>query len=157
MRGMFGLVSLLLAVAIIAYLWSQHTAVVAHEGVKAQDQARQISGRGQDGRAAVNSFKVEPQMRGSRLDALEVTDVTPGGALADYGLKKGDKIIKIGDQKIGDRSNDDPGLAKDLVHDAFQRSQSITVLRKGQEVMLPIGGGSRGNLKDLIGVDTGNP
>src|SRR5207248_9958789 len=112
MRGMFGLVSLLLAVAIIAYLWSQHTTVVAHEGVKAQDQARQISGRGQDGRAAIHSFTVNPEMRGNRLDALEVTDVVPGGALADYGLKKGDKIIKICDQTVGNRSNDDPALAK---------------------------------------------
>jgi len=155
MRGMFGLVSLLLAALIIAYLWSQHTAVVAHEGKKAQDEARQISGRGQDGRAAINSFTVNPEMKGNRLDALEVTDVVPGGALADYGLKKGDKIIKIGDTTVGNRSNDDPELAKAQVHEAYQRSESITVLRKGQEVMLPIGGGSHGTMKDLIGVDTG--
>ena len=156
MRGMFGLVSLLLAVAIIAYLWSQHTAVVAHEGTKAQDQARQISGRGQDGRAAINSFKIEPKMHGNRLESLDVTDVTPGGALADYGLKRGDRIVKIGDQKVGDVSNDDPDLAKSLVHDAYQKSQSITVERNGQEVMLPTGG-SRGGVNDITNLVGGVP
>lgn len=155
MRAMFGLVSLLVCAFIVVYLWSQHTAVVAHEGVKARDQARQISGRGQDGQAAVNSFQVEPKMRGNKLEALTVTGVTPGGALDDYGLKKGDQIIKIGDQKVGDISNEDPGLAKDMVHDAYQKSQSITVLRNGNEVMLPTTGKGRGgglnDLTDVVG------
>jgi len=155
MRAMFGLVALLVGVGVVVFLFAQHEIPVAREGKKAQDQARQISGRGQDGQAAVNSFQVEPKMRGNKLEALTVTGVTPGGALDDYGLKKGDQIVKIGDQKVSDISNDDPGLAKDMVHDAYQKSQSITVLRNGSEVMLPTAGKNHGgglnDLTDVVG------
>jgi S1-C subfamily serine protease len=152
MRGMFGLLALLVGIGVMVYLFAQHEIPVAREGKKAQDQSRQISGRGQDGQAAIHSFQVDPKMRGNKLESLNVTGVTPGGALDDYGLKKGDQIIKIGDQKVSDVSNDDPELAKSMVHDAYQKSQTITVLRSGNEVVLPQHGKSRGELNDLTNV-----
>ena len=152
MRAMFGLLALLVGIGVMVYLFAQHEIPVAREGKKTQDEARQIAGRGQDGQAAVNSFKVDPKMRGNKLESLRVTGVTAGGALADYGLKTGDQIIKIGDQKISDVSNDDPELAKSLVHDAYQKSQTITVLRSGNEVILPQHGKSRGELNDMTDV-----
>lgn len=142
MRAMFGLVSLLVTMGIILWLFSMYSIPTAREGKKAQDEARQISGRGEDGRAAISSFKVEPQLRGNRLQALDVTDVTPGGALAGYGLQKGDQIIQINGTKVGDLSNNDAELAKAQVHDAFRASQPIVVMRGGREITLPQGDGS---------------
>ena len=137
MRAVFGLVSLLVVIAIMMWLFSMYSIPVAREGKTAQDQARQISGRGDDGVAAIHSFQVEPNLRGSKLQSLDVTNVTPGGALASYGLEKGDKIVEINGTKVGDLSNNDSELAKAQVHDAFQRSQPIVVLRDGQPVTLP--------------------
>lgn len=142
MRAMFGLVSLLVVILIICLIFRYIEAPKLEEGKKAQDQARQISGRGDDGRAAVDSFKIAPERRGNRLEGLLVTDVTPGGAVDTYyGLKKGDRIVQITNggslQKIGDASNDDPELAKAQIHNAFQASDPIVVIRNGQQLTLP--------------------
>jgi S1-C subfamily serine protease len=141
MRAMLGLVSLLVTMGIILWLFSMYSIPAAREGKKAQEQSRQISGRGEDGRAAIDSFKVEPQLRGNQLQSLEVTDVTPGGALASYGLQKGDQIVQVNGTKVGDLSNNDAELAKAQIHDAFRASQPIVVLRNGRQLTLPQGDG----------------
>lgn len=141
MRAIFGLVSLLVTVGIIMWLFSMFSIPAAREGKKAQDEVRQMSGRGEDGQAAIHSFKVEPQLRGNQLQALEVTDVTPGGALASYGLQKGDQIIQVNGTKVGDLSNNDAELAKAQIHDAFRASQPLVVLRNGRQITLPQGDG----------------
>ena len=92
------------------------------------DQVEQISGRGQDGRSAMESFKTEPQLQNGKLNSLLVTDVTPGGAVEDYyGLKKGDRITLLttqaGLQKVNEAANDDPEMAKIQVQEAFQGSR----------------------------------
>lgn len=137
MRAMFGLVSLLVVIAIMLWLFSMYSIPTAREGKKAQDQARQMSGRGDDGVAAIHSFRVEPNLRGNQLQSLQVTDVTAGGALDTYGLRKGDQIVEINGLKVGDVSNNDPETAKALVHTAFQGNQPIVVLRNGQPITLP--------------------
>lgn len=137
MRAMFGLVSLLVVVGVMVWLFSMTSIPTAREGKKAQDQARQISGRGADGRPVTDSFKVEPFMRGNQLEGLDVTAVTPGGAMADYGLQKGDRILEINGSKVGEMSNNDPELSKDLIMDAYRGSQPIVVLRDGQQITLP--------------------
>ena len=139
MRAMFGLVGLLVTVAVVMWIFSKTSIPTAKEGLKAQDQARQISGRGEDGVSAVDSFKIEPEFRGSELQGLNVTSVTPGGALASYGLQKGDRILEINGNKVAVVSNNDPETAKALVHDAFRGSQPIIVLRNGVQVTLPPG------------------
>ena len=50
MRMAFGLVSLLVVIAIILVAFSMYTAPVAKQGKKTQDQARQISGRDEEGK-----------------------------------------------------------------------------------------------------------
>jgi hypothetical protein len=139
---MFGLVGLVVTLGIVMYFFMQVEAPTLQQGKKAQDQVTQISGRGQDGKSAMDSFKIEPKNRGSRLASLLVTDVTPGGAVEDYyGLKKGDEIVSVttqaGLQKVGDASNDDPGMAKIQVQQAFQGSLPIVVLRNGKQMTLP--------------------
>lgn len=143
MRAMFGLVSLLVVVAIMVVLFRMFEIPTIEKGQEAHNEAQQISGRGQDGQSAMGSFQVEPEQQGSRLSALLVTNVTPGGA-ADtfYGLKKGDRIIEIsaggGLQKVNDASNGDAETAKAMLAQySFAASQPIVVMRGGQELALP--------------------
>jgi hypothetical protein len=143
MRAMFGLVALLVGVAVLFWVFTKNTAETLRVSKPMHDEAQQMSGRGQDGQSAENSFQVEPQQRGSQLDALLVTDVTPGGA-ADtyYGLKKGDRIVSIstgaGLQKVNDASNGDPGMAKAMLAQySFGGSLPILVQRNGQQLTLP--------------------
>ena len=143
MRAMFGLAALLVGVAVMFYVFTKNTADTLRVAKPMQEQAQQMSGRGQDGQSAMSSFKVEPQQRGSQLDALLVTDVTPGGA-ADtfYGMKKGDRIIEISSggslEKINNASNGDPEMAKAmLIQGSFEASLPIVVMRDGKELTLP--------------------
>ena len=104
---------------------------------------------GADGRSVTASFKTEPFMRGNQLQGLDVTDVTPGGAMDDYGLKKGDRIIEINGTKVGDLSNNDAELSKDQVMDAYRGTQPIVVVRDGQQVTLPANPAAGGPLNAL--------
>src|SRR6476619_2815829 len=109
LRAMFGLVALLVVIGIMALIFSQIEAPTIKQGEKAQDAARQISGRGDDGGPAIDSFKVTPKMRGSNLEGLEVVSVLSGGGLSQvYGLQKGDVITQVDGMKVGDISANDP-------------------------------------------------
>jgi hypothetical protein len=143
MRAMFGLVSLLVVMGILVLMFRMFEVPTLEKGKETHDQVQQMSGRGQDGQSAMDSFKAEPQQQGSQLSALLVTAITPGGA-ADtyYGLKKGDRIIQIstgaGLQKINEASNGDAEMAKAmLVQESFQASRPIVVLRNGKPLTLP--------------------
>ena len=142
MRGTVGLVGLLLTLGLVLMIFKYFEAPTLEKGKEAQDQVQQISGRGQDGKSVMDSFKMEPQLQNGRLNSLLVTEVTPGGAVDDYyGMKKGDRITFITNQagltKIGDASNDDPELAKIQVQQAFQGSLPIVVTRGGNSLTLP--------------------
>ena len=142
MRAIFGLVGLLVTVAVVLWLFSLTSIPTAKEGQKAQEQTRQLSGRGEDGGAAISSFKVQPETKGNRLEDLLVTEVTPGGAVDQfYGLKKGDRIVEIETQAGMEKLRNDPladsEMAKAKVHDAFSASRSIIVVRSGREMTLP--------------------
>lgn len=144
MRAMFGLVSLLVVVGILVLVFRMFEVPTIEKGQEAHDQVQQISGRGQDGGSAMDSFKVEPEQRGSQLESLEVTDVRPGGA-ADtfYGMKKGDRIVEITSggslQSINNASNGDAEMAKAmLVQSSFEASQPIVVMRDGKRLTLPL-------------------
>jgi hypothetical protein len=133
---MFGLVSLLVVLGLAMLIFKYFEAPVIEQGIKAQDQARQISGRGDDGRAAVDSFKTEGKRRGNDLVGLTVTDVTAGGALAAYGLQTGDEIIEINGTSVG--AINDPETAKAMVvQNGFQGGNPVVVLRQGNKIVLP--------------------
>ena len=138
MRAMFGLVSLLVVIGIIMLIFSQIEAPTIKQGEKAQDAARQISGRGDDGIPAIDSFKVTPKMRGSNLDGLEVVSVVPGGGLSQvYGLQKGDVITQVDGMKVGDISSDPETAKAMVVQRGYQGNLPITVLRNGTQITLP--------------------
>jgi S1-C subfamily serine protease len=139
MRMAFGLVSLLVVIAIMLVLFKTFEAPTIETGQKAKDQAIQISGRGHDGGDALSSFAVQPKRRGSTLDGLTVVSVQPGGAMADYyGIQPGDEIVSVDGMKLGDIANDDVDTAKAmLVQRGYQASAPILVIRNGQQFNLP--------------------
>src|SRR5262245_7159934 len=99
MRAGIGLVALLLGVGLMVYLFSIFSIPVARQGKNAQEEARQISGRGEDGRSALESIGLTRQEKNGKLVALQVTRVDPGGPMdLFYGLRAGDVITEIGSQ-----------------------------------------------------------
>lgn len=142
MRGAFGLISLLIGVAIVVYLWANQTKTVVESGGAARDQAQQISGHSADGTPVGQSLATEPENdpRGAFKDLL-VTDVTPGAGMdAFYGLKKGDRIISV-ESLTTVELNSGPAM-KDMLLDAFGKKQPIVVNRNGQQITLPLPPGS---------------
>jgi S1-C subfamily serine protease len=138
MRALFGLVSLLVVLGIGLLIFRNFEAPVIKQGEKAQDEARQMSGHGDDGKAAIQSFETQGKMKGSNLEGLTVTSVTPGGAMEKYGLRTGDEIVEVGDMKVGDMSANDPETAKaNVVQEGFQKMKPVVVMRNGKRVTLP--------------------
>ncbi len=132
----FGLLGLLV-VAAIAIVWFSQTQIpIAKKGKETQDVARQISGHGPDGESAQHSVKLDFEGKNGKTEDLLVSDVTPGGALDQYfGLKKGDKIIKVGDFRVSEYPGGDD-MAEAAVFEAAQRQQSLVVRRGDQEMTL---------------------
>lgn len=71
-----------------------------------------------------------------KADRIEVTKLTEGQPAAVAGLREGDRIVKVGDVAI------DPALGTQAVVDATTphrgHTVDITVLRDGQELVLPV-------------------
>jgi C-terminal processing protease CtpA/Prc len=147
MRYAFGLVGLLVGVGIIAMMMSQqldkHGPV--QQGLKAQDEARQIAGIG-----AKESVVMEPVDQGGKVAAIEIKSLVAGGPIEKYyGLQAGDKVIEVGPQKVRDMNDAD--LAESLILETYQRSGTIVIERNGQRMTLPASGGNN------PGVVGGNP
>jgi C-terminal processing protease CtpA/Prc len=134
----FGLISLLICVAIIMYLMSMQTPTI-REGAQAQQQAAQISGRDSNGMPAMNSYKAESYPPNGQFKGLRITDVIAGGPMDQYyGLKVGDVVLQIGGNDVTALGEFD--MAKAELDQAFQQSQALLVDRGGTQVSLPIGG-----------------
>ncbi len=146
MRMAFGLISVLVTIGIIILIMSMmldSTTGSIPAGIRAQDEARQISGHGEDGQAATQSAHLVSDTSGGKLRGLTVKRVIPGGAYDTYfGLMPGDTIVEIEQSgsmmKVNDISNGDSGLAKALVSDSYARNQRIIVEREGQRLTLPL-------------------
>ncbi|HZL38551.1 MAG TPA: hypothetical protein VFC78_24800 [Tepidisphaeraceae bacterium] len=141
MRMGLGLISLLLGVALIAYLWSKNTTVVMQKGNEARKQVEQISGHDENGGLASDSITTQPETGpDGHLKDLLVTNLVTGGPFESFfGLQKGDKIITIGPLEVGDRyiMADDSKAAVNFLTDAYQTSKPLIVIRNGQQMTLP--------------------
>lgn len=144
MRGLFGLVSLLICAFIVLYLWSKSAATNLQTGAAAREQATQISGRSADGTPVSQSITTQAQDDPhGRFDGLLVMDVVAGGGMQTmYGLQKGDRIIGVEALTTSELNTGD--LMKAMLADAYQRSQPIEVIRDGKEVTLPLPGAAHG-------------
>jgi S1-C subfamily serine protease len=144
MRGIFGLVSLVVVMGIIAVLFKTYSLPVAQRGKQAQDKARQMSGRSDDNTPAEHSIKLDAEPGSGPLKDLVVLQITTGGAMDKfYGLQVGDKITAINGTDVKSLSNNDFEMAKaQLVQEGFEKRAPITVIRNGQTVQLPQAAGA---------------
>jgi hypothetical protein len=142
MLGMgFGLVGLLITVAIMAKLWSDDIPVTIQADKQAQQQVEQIAGVTPDGSRVEDTYDLKPQMRpDGRLGALIVTRLAPNSPLAAYfGLQLNDQIVSAGYSGVLFNVTDVPDTetAELNVRDAYARSGQLIVMRNGQKLTLP--------------------
>ncbi len=147
MRGMFGLVALLVGVGLVIYIFANREIPTAREGKKAQEQVETITGRSADGAPVSESVKIESVTKGSS-SSLKVTEVTAGGFFdKTYGLQAGDVIVQIGEVTPDAIGGGEAALAMLYTPAQYQK---LVVDRGGQRVTLtPAGGlpGQSGTIK----------
>jgi hypothetical protein len=143
MRALFGLVSLLVVVAIVVWLFASYNSGVSGPARQAQNEAAQIAGTDlETGGRASDSAEVDLVTAGGKPDSILVTKVTPGGAYERYfGLKTEDTILQIGPLPVKGHpaisSTEDAG---NFLLDAYQKKQPLVVVRDGQQITLPQAG-----------------
>ena len=130
MRGVF-LLSFLIGIALLAYLWSTNAQTVSTANKQAQKEVAPITGRGPDGGTITDSAEFQEDRAG-----LAVTKVKPGSYFDQFfGLQQGDVIVRAGDL---DLKGQDEEVAKTYLYDAAQRKRSLDVLRNGQKMTLDV-------------------
>jgi S1-C subfamily serine protease len=133
MRSIFTLAGILVTVAVIMWAFSKTAIPTAKQGLKTQDDARQLSGRDTDGTPITETFTLEAQSSNGQVKSLLVTSIVPGTAMERYyGLKKGDQIISIGSTSV--EAVGDPAIG--LAQQAYQEKQPLVVMRDGKEMTL---------------------
>lgn len=137
MRAAFGLVSLLVVVAIILILFSMYSIPAAKRGKVAQNQARQIAGRDEDNAPVTDAVTLDAQDRNGRMEGAVVTSIVPNSALQQrYGLQNGDVILEMGPLSVKTNMSS-ASEAKDFLLDAYQKSQPVVVMRGSERLTLP--------------------
>ena len=135
MRLAFGLVSILVVIGIMAWLFSLESGSI-RTAKRVQDQVREQFGPDESGLRPGQDVKMDEVVSGNRLDAILIREIIKGGPLARYyGLRARDEIIEIGPQRVRDINDGD--LAKALLQEARQRQWRLVVRRGGQVVTLP--------------------
>jgi hypothetical protein len=137
MRAAFGLVSLLVVVAIILILFSMYSIPAARQGKVAQNQARQIAGVDEDNVPVTDAVTLDAKDRNGKMEGAVVTSITPGSALQKrYGLQNGDVILEMGPLSVRENMSS-ASEAKDFLLDAYQKDQSVVVRRGSERFTLP--------------------
>jgi len=138
MRGAFGLVSLLIVILIVMYVFDK----IEYPELKtaqttAIPEAQQLSGHDMNGVPAMDSFRSEEYDRGNQFAGIKITSVMPGGAMDTYyGLKQGDIVLDIGGLDV--TALGDFGSANGELQQAYQEQRPLTVDRNGQQITLPL-------------------
>jgi hypothetical protein len=139
MRAGIGLVGLLIGVGLLMYMYSKFgTTALTDPGVKNQTaNAQQFAGYSRDGEIRFDhSLTLEPQSKGGKTSSVLVTSIVAGGpADINFGLKQDDAIIEIGPLAVDMVVQSDTD-AMAFVQDAYQKMQTLTVIRNGQKITL---------------------
>lgn len=142
MRMAFGLVGLLVTIAIIAVLWSKSAKTSVDTYQKVQPIVSQIAGRDANGNNIEATYADFPDMRSDgKLQDLQITQLAPDSPLAQYfGLQKDDVVI-AGIDGHGVRTDlnglNDERDGKDAIWDAYTQSGQLIVQRGDQTLTLP--------------------
>ena len=138
MRVAFGLVSLLVVLAIILLVFSMYEAPVLKRGKTAMDDARQLAGRDEDNLPVTHAITLDGKSRNGQMTAAVVTSITPGSTLEKvYGLQVGDEIVQLGQLTVKDYMSS-PDEAKDFLLTSFQKNEPVIVVRGGERLSLPL-------------------
>jgi len=145
MKAAFGLVGILAVVGVIVWIMGKSGGGLDY--VKEEKQAgdrgtadvNQIAGKARDGEMTFKeSIKVDGQSAGGKTVALLVEKVESAGPAATYfGLTRGDLVTEIGPLPVKEMGDSDAAL--DYLMDAYQRKQTITVVRDDIKITLPGG------------------
>src|SRR5205814_9550597 len=93
----FGLLAFLISIAITMWMWGSYHKEVAHYGLQAQKQAQQYAGQDENGRLAINSLTLAPEVQNGKLRYVLVDTINPTGAYAKwFHLQQNDAIIAVG-------------------------------------------------------------
>ena len=129
MKYGFGLIVLLMGVALLLYLQAESATTVITASKPARETAERVAGVGMK-----ESFKVSEVEANGKVTALEITELDPEGPLAKmYALKVGDKVIEVGPFSIRDT---DVEMLKAQLLETGARQHKLVVLRGGEEVEL---------------------
>jgi hypothetical protein len=156
MRAAFGLISLLLGVFLMLWLFAGPgglggSSVTTALEVKKQvtPQVNQIAGRSHDGsEIASETIRLREDLTGSKARII-VSDIKPMGAMEiQFGFQRGDRLLEIGVLEVGQMitSADE---ANDFLLDAYSRQYQVLVDRNGQRVSLPTDS-HKAKIKSLI-------
>jgi hypothetical protein len=138
MNGAFGLVALLLAGLIMAYVWADHTQTVSKVNKTIQPQLKQLAGQSPDGTPAVKSAKYAPVEANGVLKGVKITSIDLAGGLHTYwGLQANDVVTRIGPFTVGDSTIPDLETARDWIVEGMQRKMDMSVDRGGAIITLP--------------------
>jgi S1-C subfamily serine protease len=112
-----------------------YDATVMEQGNKAREEANQVSGRTADSVPIANTIHTEEVDSGGQFKRVKVDSIDAGTPMETvYGLKAGDEITRIGDMGVAD--NNDYGLAVAELDEAYQRNETLTILRNGEQMVL---------------------
>jgi C-terminal processing protease CtpA/Prc len=137
MRGIFGLVGLLVTLGVVIMIWHTYSLPAAKQAITAKKQVEQRFGSNtSEGLAdAKSSIDLEDVQKGNHFDSLLVKSVTAGGPMAtDFGLVAGDSIVAIGGLRTRDMN--DAEEARDKLFEAKLRQTPLSVIRNGSSIEL---------------------
>jgi hypothetical protein len=138
MRVAFGLVSLLVVLAIILLVFSMYEAPVLKRGKTAQDDARQLAGRDEDNLPVTHAVTLDAKDRNGQMQSVVVTSVVAGSTIEKhYGLQVGDEIVQLGQLPVKGYMNSSDE-AKDFLLSAYQRNEPVVVMRGFEQLVLPL-------------------
>jgi hypothetical protein len=143
----FGLLGLLVTVGaivlILNYAILPYNKTVIQKGRGAREEAEQVAGI-KGGMRTSESIKLEPQNTGQgKTVSLLVTEIVAGGPMESYfGLQRNDTITEINGMRVRDQNDGDLAVAMAL--EAYQRQQTLTVVRDGRTLTLPLQKGTAG-------------
>jgi hypothetical protein len=133
----FGLVAFLIVIALTLWMWSTYNVEVVKYGLPAEDQVKQFAGYDEQGKPAIQSIRLTPEIQNDKLKFVRVTSLAPQGAFEKwFHLQVNDEIIKVGPIEL---RNEDPEMALALIQESYQRQLPLIVVRGGQKIELPSG------------------
>ena len=139
MQMAFGLVSLLVTLAIVLYLMvgTGYMGAVASQNKQARQTLNVMGGKDETGQIkAIDSIHTRIDRAGGRPKFIAAEVMKDGPMEKHYGIRPGDRIVEIGgldfDANIGSREAGDEWLAT-----AYARGQPIVVVRGVEKLTLP--------------------